>query len=250
MSGYHVFAKYYDQLTHNVNYEQRAVYFDRLIKQHGNGGNLLLDLACGTGSLSIRLAELGYDVIGVDGSYEMLSRAIDKTPEHLGIQYLCQQMQNLDMYGTIDVCICALDSVNHITSEKLLRRCFERVSLFLDPNGVFIFDANTLYKHERVLADNTFVYDCDDVYCVWQNTYHQSSRTTTIRLDFFEYLKADDEYRRSTEEFSERAYSLQEFTSMLDEAGLCVVACYGDDTLNPVGEENERMIVVAKKKQS
>ncbi len=246
MSGYHIFAKYYDQLTQNVDYEKRAAYFDLLLKRHGNGGKLLLDLACGTGSLSVLLAQRGHDVIGVDGSYEMLSHAIEKTPEHLGVQYLCQQMQSIDMYGTIDACICALDSINHITSEKTLLRCFERVALFLDPAGVFIFDANTLYKHAQVLAENTFVYDCEGVYCVWQNAYDQSSRTTTIRLDFFECLKSGD-YRRSTEQFNERVYSLDELTSLLNMAGLCVTDCYGDDTLDPVRENSERMIVVCKK---
>ncbi len=246
MSGYHIFAKYYDQLTQNVDYEKRADYFELLMKRHGNGNKLLLDLACGTGSLSIQLAQRGYDVIGVDGSNEMLSRAIEKTPEQLGVQYLCQQMQHIDMYGTIDACICALDSVNHITSEKTLLRCFERVALFLDPAGVFIFDANTQYKHEQVLADNAFVYDCDDVYCVWQNAYQQSSRTTTIRLDFFERLQTG-EYYRSTEQFSERAYTLTELTDLLLLANLHVVACYGDDTLNSVEENTQRMIVVAKK---
>ncbi len=246
MSGYGIFARFYDRLTQNVNYEQRAAYFDELVKKYGNGRCLLLDLACGTGNLSVALAERGYDVIGVDRSYEMLSRAIEKSPEQLGIQYLCQSMQNLDLYGTVDVCICALDSVNHLTSHKALSRCFERVSLFLDPDGVFIFDANTLYKHEHVLADNTFVYDCDDVYCVWQNAYHQSSRTTTIRLDFFERLNLGT-YNRETEQFDERAYSLQEFSDMLGSAGLKIVACYGDDTHLPAAEDSQRMIFVVKK---
>ncbi|MFA9381383.1 MAG: class I SAM-dependent methyltransferase [Acetanaerobacterium sp.] len=246
MSAYHIFAKYYDQLTADVGYIQRAAYFDSLLARHGNGGRLLLDLACGTGSLTVALAQRGYDMIGVDGSYEMLSRAMEKSPENLGIQYLCQTMQGLDMYGTVDACVCALDSINHVTSEKSLSRSFARVALFLDPDGVFLFDANTPSKHENTLADNTFVYDYGDVYCVWQNSYHQSSRTTTIRLDFFEHRQTG-EYTRSTEQFEERAYTLAELSAMLLSAGLEIVACYGDDSLDPIKDDTQRMIIAAKK---
>lgn len=247
MSGYHVFAQYYDRLTQNVDYRKRAAYFDRLMKRHGNGGSLLLDLACGTGSLSIELAEMGYDVIGADASCEMLSMAACKTPQELRIQYLCQPMQSLDLYGTVDACVCALDSINHITSDKTLLRCFERVALFLNPDGVFVFDANTPYKHEHILADNAFVYECDPVFCVWQNTFRPSGCTTDIRLDFFEQAQ-DGGYRRSTEEFAERGYSLQQLTALLEAAGLAVAACYGADTTDPPRADGDRMVIVAKKK--
>jgi 2-polyprenyl-3-methyl-5-hydroxy-6-metoxy-1,4-benzoquinol methylase len=141
MAGYAEFAAYYDQLTANVDYRRRASYFHNLIKTYQSpksSGNLLLDLACGTGSLSVELSRLGYDVIGVDASPEMLSQAMAKNSgQDRQILYLCQEMPQLDLYGTIDVAVCALDSLNHLTELRDLRRTIERVSLFLNPEGCF-----------------------------------------------------------------------------------------------------------------
>ena len=131
MSVYRSFSYFYDMLTENISYKQRAEYFDMLIKKHGGKKNLLLDLACGTGSLSEEMSRLGYDVIGVDGSEEMLNSAIEKKLESgLNIQYLCQDMTKLDMFGTIDVTICALDSLNHLPDFGAIEKTVQRVSLF------------------------------------------------------------------------------------------------------------------------
>ncbi len=248
MNGYEIFARYYDDLTANIDYAARADFFRALIHEYGNGGKLALDLACGTGSLTVELAKRGMDMIGVDGSGEMLSQAMEKTPEAYGIQYLRQTMQGLDMYGTVDAIVCALDSINHIIEEQSLARCFSRVSLFLDPGGVFVFDANTVYKHEKVLADNVFVYECDKVYCVWQNCYDSASRITTIRLDFFEKAE-NNRYIRASETFEERAYSYHQLAELLDKAGLYVADCFADDSRQPINEQTQRMIIVAKKKR-
>ncbi len=247
MSGYNVFAKYYDTLTQDISYPARAGYFHSLIKQYGNGGSLLLDLACGTGSLSREFARLGYDVIGIDSSYEMLGRAMENTHEEMGVQYIRQTMQGLDLYGTIDACVCALDSVNHITAKNVLQKGLVRVSLFLDPDGVFIFDANTRYKHENVLANNTFVYDYDSIYCVWQNTYQAETATTHIDLDFFEYDAESGLYSRYEEAFEERAYTREELSDMLKAAGLRIVACFEGDTLEPVKNDTQRAVYITKK---
>lgn len=248
MSSYNAFAKYYDTLTQNVDYPARADYFYKLIQQFGNGGKLLLDLACGTGSLSREFAKHGYDVIGIDSSYEMLGCAMENTSPEWGIQYIRQTMQGLDLYGTIDACVCALDSINHITAKNVLQKGFSRVSLFLDPEGVFIFDVNTLYKQQHILANNTFVYDYDSIYCVWQNTFLPESATTRIELDFFEYDTKSGAYYRQEEAFEERAYSHEELAEMLDNAGLRIVACFEGDTMNPVKEDTQRVVYVTKKK--
>ena len=133
MSGYSVFARYYDDLTANIDYRKRGGYFNEIIRKFkSTKENILLDLACGTGSISEVMADLGYDVIGVDYSDEMLGMAIEKKFESgLNIQYLCQDMRKLDMFGTIDVTICALDSINHLSSLDDVRKVFENVALIL-----------------------------------------------------------------------------------------------------------------------
>lgn len=157
MTDYSRFAEYYDVLTKNICYKERAAYFNTLIERFGGkSGGILLDLACGTGSLSEEFTKLGYDVIGVDNSQEMLSVALEKKLDSdLPIQYLHQNMTKLDMFGTIDITICALDSLNHLPNLDAVKATAERVSLFTNPGGLFIFDVNTPYKHEKVLANNT-----------------------------------------------------------------------------------------------
>ena len=152
--SYSAFARYYDVLTGNIDYDELAAYYDKLSLASGGKRGILLDLACGTGSMSVRFAKLGYDVIGVDCSPEMLDIAMSK--DHEGIQYLCQDMTELDMFGTIDTAICALDSLNHLESADELRAVIERVALFCDRNAMFLFDVNTPYKNEHILGDSTF----------------------------------------------------------------------------------------------
>lgn len=242
--SYGIFAQYYDALTGNVEYDRKAAFLHDIMQKQKPGCSLIVDLACGTGSLSVRLAELGYDVIGVDISPEMLMAAREKSPP--GILYLCQPMQKLDLYGTVDAVVCVLDSINHVTSPRTLQTAFERVSLFLEPDGVFIFDANTTYKHKEILGSNTFVYDTDEVFCVWQNSTDEDG-CTTISLDFFEQLE-DGLYDRSSESFCERAYSHGELCAMLDAAGLEVCGEYDDYQLCAPGEKCERIVYICRKK--
>lgn len=241
--SYEAFAAYYDELTEDVGYEARAAYLDGLIKQVKPDAHLLVDLACGTGSMTTALAARGYDVIGTDCSEEMLSRARDKSDG--SILYLCQSMQELDMYGTIDAFVCTLDSLNHLPDRSELSKALERVALFLEPDGVFVFDMNTPYKHETVLGNNTFVLETDEVYCVWQNEYEGGGRVS-IALDFFA-LQPDGRYERESEDFCEIAYSVEETEALLRGAGLSLLAVYDDMTLAPPRAESERLIFVAVK---
>lgn len=245
MSGYRSFASFYDRLTQNIDYPKRAAYYDSLIIQHGGKRGILLDLGCGTGSLTMEFAALGYDVLGIDASHEMLSVAVSKP--HDGITYLCQDMRALDLYGTVDVTVCALDGINHMTEEDGLRRAFARVSLFTSPGGLFLFDVNTPYKHEHVLGDNTFVYDLDDLYCVWQNAFDAKSCTVAISLDIFE--SSGKAYIRHEDAFSERAYTQDTLTKLLDQAGFSVLACYGLDSLEAPAEQAEKIVYVAVKRE-
>lgn len=241
--GYEAFAGYYDFLTDNIDYRELAEYYDGLNRKFGGSKGIMLDLACGTGSLSVILSEMGYDVIGTDISEEMLSIAVSK--EHEGIEYLCQDMRTLDLYGTIDGAICSLDSINHLESAEDVQQTFDRVSLFSNPGALFMFDVNTLYKQEKILGDNTFVYDDERVYCVWQNEYLGEGRTG-IYLDFFE--NDNGVYRRYSDDFTETGYSRGLIEEMLEKAGFEVLACYEYPTEKPPTEESEKLTFVAKKK--
>ena len=246
MASYSRFALYYDTLTKNISYKSRAEYFDRLIKKFDGTKGILLDFACGTGSLSEEFSKLGYDVIAIDKSQEMLSVALTKKIEHnLPIQYLHQDMTKLNLYGTVDVTVCALDSLNHLPDFNSVKKAFERVSLFSNPDALFIFDVNTIYKHKNIIADNTFVYDAEEVYCVWQNTFCEEENKININLDFFE--KDGDSYYRSEESFSEIAFSEESLDNALVEAGFIVEAKYDYDTENPVRIDSEKIIYVARK---
>lgn len=249
MSGYHSFSYFYDKLTSNISYKQRAEYFDMLIKKHNGTQNLLLDLACGTGSLSEEFSRMGYDVIGVDASEEMLNEALDKKFDSgLNIQYLCQDMTELDMFGTIDVTICALDSINHLKSIDDITKTFQKVSLFCEPNGLFIFDVNTPYKHQNILADNTFIYDLDDVFCVWQNSFISSSDDFRVDITLDIFGKTENEfYQRYYDELSEIAFKREVIEDLLISAGFTVEAVYDYDTVNPPLNNSEKLVFVARK---
>lgn len=248
MSGYGSFSDVYDILTQNVNYPQRAQYIADLLAENGVEGGILLDLACGTGALSIEMAGRGFEVIGVDASGEMLSIAMNSAYEAgVNILFLCQTMQQLDLYGTINACICTLDSINHLTEKADVQAAFDRVSLFTEPGGIFVFDVNTPYKHREILANNTFVYDMDEVYCVWQNTLDEESDTVQIDLDIFEEVE-DGLFERTQESFCERAYGIDELKTMLVSAGFEPLAVYGELTKDPPAVDSQRVFITARKK--
>lgn len=246
MSRYGAFAEYYDSLTSNVSYEAAAEYVADILNENGIKEGILLDLACGTGTMSVEMAKRGYDVIGIDNSPEMLSEAREKAYEAgEDILFLCQDMCDIDLYGTVECTLCLLDSLNHLESEEELLAAFKGVSLFTVPGGVFIFDVNTQYKHKYVLGDNTFVYDNEDVYCVWQNEYDDESGTVEIFLDFFE--EEDGLYRRSSEYFTERAFSDETIRRLLKEAGFTDIKAYGELSKDAPSEKAERVFYVARK---
>ena len=238
--SYSKLARYYDSFTQNMDYEKRIEYICALL--HGSmkkgldekaaacSDQVILDLACGTGVYSRALLRRGYDVVGVDASAEMLSIAREKCPEML---LLCQKLEQLDLYGTAQAAICLTDSINHITNPKDVQRFFQRLALFLEPGAPFIFDVNTQHKHAHVLGSNTFVYENDEVVCVWHNRWLPQEKMTEITLDF------GDE----TERFFERVYSVEELTAWLNKASFAV-----EQTQDAPGEEDERIYFVCRRK--
>ena len=249
MRKYTDFAYYYDSLTQNVEYKKRAEYFDSIIKKYQkNDGRYLVDLACGTGSLSEEFFRLGYDVLGIDYSEEMLTSALDKKYESgSDIQYVCQDMTCFELYDKADIIVCALDSINHLSSAEDIRKTIERASLYLVSGGLFIFDANTIYKHREILGNNAFIFENEQVFCAWQNNYHTKDNRVEIFLDFFE--KSDNgKYDRYSEDFSEIAIPSEEMDKFLTDCGFEIIAHFDDDTFEPVHEKTQRIIFVAQKK--
>lgn len=243
---YSEFAYFYDELTQNVDYQSRTDYIYSLFKKFDRVPTLMLDLACGTGEFSNRFANKGISVIGVDVSYDMLSVAREKSSEQQNdILYLCQNATELDLYGTVDGAICCLDSLNHITDYSAFCKAVSRVSLFLEKDRLFIFDLNTEYKHSKILGNNTFVIDAENVYCVWQNDY-TGNGTVKINLDFF--VPDGDVYRRTGESFSERAYNYKQVENAIKNAGLKIEAIYEEMSQNKPCETSQRVVYVTRKK--
>ena len=245
--AYGVFAEFYDSLTENVDYKSKAEYICKICEIFSHKPGVALDLACGTGTLTAELKKMGWDIYGVDSSGDMLTQAQLKCAEQeLDILFLRQKMQSLDLYGTINTCVCTLDSINHLDGEAQVQKAFDRVGLFTEKDGLFIFDVNTVYKHRHILADNTFVFDTDNVYCVWQNRYNDTDNSVEMELDFF--IPENGVYIRNSEYIKEYAYTKEKIAQMLDNSGFEVLAVYDDMTFDSPKEGSQRLTFAAKKK--
>lgn len=246
MSGYTEFAFFYDALTQDVDYAAWAEYLLAVFERHGGVGRTWLDLACGSGSLSLELARRGVEVIGVDASPEMLAIAGEKAAQDgRDILFLCQDMRQLDLYGTVDGAVCLLDSLNHVLHTQDLREIFRRLGLFIAPGGLLVFDVNTPYKHENILGDAAFVFEQEDFMCVWRNTYMAPRHQTHMQLDFF-VEQPDGQYVRYTDEVRERAYALSTWKALLAETGFTLEAVYGERCFNEPDATAQRWVFVAR----
>ncbi len=247
MSSYMDFALFYDRFTTDVDYTARTDYLCKIFKKYDKMPTLLLDMACGTGGFSLEFARRGVSVIGVDMSEDMLSRAMEKSREqNADILFLCQKAEELELYGTVEGAVCCLDSINHITDYNCLVRSFKKISLFLEKDRLFIFDVNTEYKQECILADNIFVLEEQDVFCVWQNEYDKRKKLTYINIDFFEN-GGNNNYKRYSESFCERVYSDEQLTKALSAAGLKLEKIFGENTYKSPSDKCMRKIFVARK---
>ena len=245
--SYSYFAEYYDVFMENAEYEKRAEYFLELFKKHRHDTGLTLDLACGTGTLTLKLCEKGVDIFGCDMSADMLSVAQQKADElDKSIMFIRQKMQKLELAGKIDTCICTLDSINHLPSADDVKKTFDRVNKYLNDDGMFVFDMNTVYKHKYILGDNCYIYDMDKVFCAWQNDYYEEDNEVVITLNFFE--RVGKLYKRNTEQFSERAYSDDKIKQMAENAGFCIEAVYDDMSFEELKENSQRAVYVLRKR--
>lgn len=244
MSSYGVFAPIYDRLTENVEYEARAKYIVDILDSNAVKGGHIVDLACGTGSITEWLIKLGFNVTGVDMSADMLTIAQNKLSGYEGrYSLVLSDIKDFEPVSKADAVVCCLDSINHLTSKKDVQSTFNLVKSYLKYDGLFVFDVNTLYKHQKVLADNTFVFEDDDFYLVWDNE-AIDDRTVRILLDIFIFNGSS--YDRFSEEFTEIAYTTDELVNMLKEAGFESVDIYDDMSKKHPVDNSERIYFVCK----
>lgn len=254
--NYGAISAVYDKINSNVDYSAWADFFekcfDKFLKERPE---LVLDLACGTGSMTFELARRGYDMIGVDGSYDMLNEAYDRKFDlelPRDVLFLLQDMREFELYGTVGAVTCCLDSLNYLTEDGDLEKCLSLVHNYLDPDGLFLFDVNTPHKFENVYGSNSYVYEEDDCgegnFCVWQNAYDKESRLCDFSLTVFE-KNEDGTYSRRDELQTERCYSKAEIEKALEKTGFEVIGFYSDFEFNPACDTDERWYVVARAKK-
>ncbi|MBQ2706072.1 MAG: class I SAM-dependent methyltransferase [Agathobacter sp.] len=245
MDAYTSFAQVYDLFMDNVPYEQWGTYLLNLLKEHGIEDGLLLDLGCGTGKLTRIMESFGYDMIGIDNSFEMLD--IAREHESSNILYLMQDMREFELYGTVRAIYSACDSINYILDEDELKEVFRLVNNYLDPGGLFIFDINSSYKYRELLAENTFAETREEGSFIWENFYDEEEEINEYDLTL--YIKEEEgRFVRFQEEHYQRCYELPAIITLLEEAGMEFVAAYDAYTKEPVSETGEKILVIAREK--
>ena len=247
MEAYTSFARVYDTFMDNVPYKEWADYLGKILKEYGIDDGLVLDLGCGTGSMTEMLASSGYDMIGVDNAEEMLEIAMEKKVESgHNILYLLQDMREFELYGTVRAVISACDSVNYITDDEDLTEVFRLVNNYLDPEGLFVFDFNTEYKYREILGEQTIAEDREECSFIWDNYYDEEEQINEYDLALFIPEGKDGLYRKYEEVHYQRAYELELVKELLEKAGMEFVTAYDAFTKNPVNEKSERIYVIAR----
>ena len=249
MEAYTSFAQVYDLFQDNVPYEEWAAYLKELLKEYGAEDGLVLDLGCGTGSMTQLLAKAGYDMIGADNSEEMLEIAMEKrAAAGLDILYLLQDMREFELYGTVRAVVSICDSMNYILDPDDLVQVFRLVNNYLDPGGVFIFDLNTEYKYRTLMGENTFAEDRQESSFIWQNYYDEQERINEYDLTLFirEEGKEKNLYRKYQETHYQRGYTLDEMKELIQSSGLIFETAYDAFTHEAPTEKSERIYIIAR----
>lgn len=247
MEAYTSFAEVYDTFMDNVPYEEWAEYLAELLREYDIEDGLVLDLGCGTGSLTEILATKGYDMIGADGSAEMLEIAMEKKAQSgHDILYLLQDMREFELYGTVRAVVSVCDCVNYITDEKELEQVFRLVNNYLDPEGIFIFDFNTEYKYKEILGEQTIAEDREDCSFIWDNYYYEDESMNEYELTLFIKEQDSNLYRKYQEMHYQKAYTLDAMRELIEWSGLEFVTAYDAYTRKAPTETSERICVVAR----
>lgn len=256
MEAYTSFASVYDQFMDNVPYAEWAEYLHTLMEEYQVRDGIVLDLGCGTGTMTEFLAGYGYDMIGVDCSEEMLDAAIQKRAgTGHDILYLLQDMREFELYGTVRAVVSVCDSINYITETKDLEQVFRLVNNYLDPGGIFVFDFNTEYKYREIIGNRTIAEDREECCFIWENYYDAQEKVNEYDLTLF--IKADGRqpeehtetlFRRFRESHFQRAYTLETIRTILCNAGMEYVQAYDAFTREPPHGKSERIYVIAREK--
>jgi SAM-dependent methyltransferase len=244
MSSYASLAHFYDALTTDVPYVSMADYYENVFKRRNVPVKSILDLACGTGTLTRLLAERGYDMIGADASPDMLSEAAEKTSDLVNRPLLLHQpMECLDLYGTVDAVICSLDGLNYARPDRICE-ILRRVRLFLEPGGVFIFDIHTPSKLES-LDGEVFVDETKDVFVLWRAEFDRLTAACRYGMDIF--VREGKKWTRNREEHIEYAYEPAVLAKLLKDTGFEQIEICGDLTQEAPTEKDERLYISARK---
>ena len=245
MEAYHNLAQSYDRLTNDVDYRAIVDFYQSLLDREGLKPRTAVDLACGTGSVALLLAEAGMQVTGVDMSTEMLCMADQKA---CGMEnrpvFACQKLQNLHLPKGVDLAVCALDGLDYLTNPTDCKQAIFRVFKVLNPGGCFIFDVNTPEKL-RAMDGQVFLDEDDDVYCVWRGEFDEETNICTYWMDLFQRTGAL--WQRSYEEHREYAYTIEQLTDYLKAAGFTSIEVFADGKLCPPREGEQRIYLKARK---
>ena len=245
MDAYHALAASYDRLTNDVRYENTVDFYRQILAREQLQVRTAVDLACGTGSVTILLAKMGLQVIGVDMSEEMLCVAQQKAQDmENSPMFVCQKLEQLQLARGVDLAVCALDSINYITNPACCQEAIRRVYRVLNPGGCFIFDVNTPEKL-RAMDDQVFLDEDDDVYCVWRGEFDEQTNICTYGMDLFQ--RKGTLWERSCEEHCEYAYSADQLVEYLKNAGFTHIRVYGDRRFEAPKEGEQRIYIKARK---
>ena len=250
MRAYTDFARVYDTFMDDTPYEEWCAFLTGVLKEFHIEKDLVLELGCGTGTLTQLLAAAGFDMIGVDNSEEMLGIAMEKK-EAAGrgeeLLYLCQDMREFELYGTVRGVVSICDSMNYIMSAEELLEVFRLVNNYLDPGGIFLFDMNTVYKYRELLGDATIAENREDCSFIWENTWYEEEQANEYDLTIFERAESGL-FRKYTETHFQRAYEIGEVKRLLQEAGMEFVAVYDAFTEEAPRKDSERVYFIAREK--
>ena len=247
MTAYSSLARFYDSLTTDVPYEAFADFYEDIFKLYGLEVKTILDLACGTGTMTHLLAGRGYEMIGADASPDMLSVAAQKAGRAaVEPVFICQGMEELDLYGTVDAVVCTLDGINYLPPGDSLARAIHRVRLFLEPGGVFIFDINTPLKL-RELDGEVFIDETDEIFCVWRAEFDETKNACLYGIDMFSKSKGAL-WERSSEEHIEYVHEPHELVEILNAGGFVEVRMFGELKMAEPSQEEQRVFIAARKR--
>ena len=245
MDAYHALAVSYDRLTNDINYADTVEFYRQILEREHLQVRTAVDLACGTGSVALLLAQQGLQVMGVDMSEEMLCVAQQKAMElDNPPMFVCQRLERLQLARGVDLAVCALDSMNYITDPELCQQAIGRIYRILNPGGCFIFDVNTPEKL-RAMDDQVFLDEDDDVYCVWRGEFDEATNILTYAMDLFQ--RQGKSWSRSYEEHSEYAYTAEELTAWLKQAGFTHIEVFADRQFCAPRPGEQRIYLKARK---